>query len=119
MLRFTTIAAAMTIVSAPAPDALASPGASANLLTAQVAAAPQGMAKAQAVAAAAADLKAGAFHWAGDAGGGDPLLIAVSVADQKLYAYRAGALFAVSTVSTGRRGHETPLGVFPIMEKRR
>jgi lipoprotein-anchoring transpeptidase ErfK/SrfK len=72
-----------------------------------------------AVAAAAMALKPGDFHWRADTPPDGQVLIAVSVADQKLYAYRNGALFAVSTVSTGKRGHATPRGAFPIMEKRR
>jgi lipoprotein-anchoring transpeptidase ErfK/SrfK len=45
------------------------------------------------------------------------LKIVVSLPQQKAFVYKAGALVAVSSVSTGRRGHETPTGTFPIMEK--
>ena len=43
--------------------------------------------------------------------------IVVSIPQQKAFVYKAGALVAVSPVSTGKRGHETPTGIFPIMEK--
>lgn len=74
---------------------------------------------AAAVATAAGLLKPGEFHWQADDPGTGQVLVAVSIADQKLYAYRNGALFAVSTVSTGKRGHPTPRGTFPIIEKHR
>ena len=43
--------------------------------------------------------------------------IVVSLSQQKAFVYKAGALLAASPVSTGRRGHETPTGTFPILEK--
>ncbi|MEA3001087.1 MAG: hypothetical protein QOK17_2920 [Sphingomonadales bacterium] len=43
--------------------------------------------------------------------------IVVSLSQQKAFVYKAGALVAASRVSTGRRGHETPTGTFPILEK--
>lgn len=41
----------------------------------------------------------------------------VSIADQTAYLYRGDTLIAVSSVSTGREGHPTPVGVFPIKAK--
>jgi lipoprotein-anchoring transpeptidase ErfK/SrfK len=38
---------------------------------------------------------------------------------QRAFVYRGGTLIGVSSVSTGRPGHDTPTGRFPIMEKRR
>ncbi|MEA3062159.1 MAG: hypothetical protein QOJ94_1940 [Sphingomonadales bacterium] len=49
--------------------------------------------------------------------GGGPVRIVVSLSQQKAFVYKAGALLAASPVSTGRRGHETPVGTFPILEK--
>jgi len=43
--------------------------------------------------------------------------IVVSIPSQLAYVYRDGALIGVSTVSTGRRGKETPLGTFAVLEK--
>ena len=48
-----------------------------------------------------------------------PVTIAVSIELQRLYVYRGNELVAVSTVSTGRPGHRTPLGDFTILQKRR
>ena len=47
----------------------------------------------------------------------DRVQITVSIPDQKAYVYRGGTLIAVSTVSTGRPGHETPVGEFEILQK--
>ncbi|MBV9840546.1 MAG: L,D-transpeptidase family protein [Sphingomonadaceae bacterium] len=41
----------------------------------------------------------------------------VSLPQQRLYAFRDGALLATSPVSTGRRGHATPAGHFHILQK--
>jgi lipoprotein-anchoring transpeptidase ErfK/SrfK len=49
--------------------------------------------------------------------GDGPVRIVVSLSQQKAFVYKAGALLAASPVSTGRRGHETPTGIFPILEK--
>lgn len=52
-----------------------------------------------------------------DDGGTGPLSIIVSLADQRAYVYRGDRMIAVSSVSTGRDGKETPTGVFPILQK--
>jgi len=41
----------------------------------------------------------------------------VSIDAQLAYVYRNGVLTGVSTVSTGKKGHETPTGVFTILQK--
>jgi lipoprotein-anchoring transpeptidase ErfK/SrfK len=46
-----------------------------------------------------------------------PLIIAVSIEQQKLRVYDANGLFAESPVSTGMKGHSTPMGVFSIIQK--
>src|SRR3954468_11199342 len=46
-----------------------------------------------------------------------PVHVVVSLAEQKAFVFKAGRLIATSPVSTGKRGHETPTGIFPIMEK--
>jgi lipoprotein-anchoring transpeptidase ErfK/SrfK len=49
--------------------------------------------------------------------GDGPVRIVVSLSEQKAFVFKAGTLLAASPVSTGRRGHETPTGTFPILEK--
>lgn len=44
--------------------------------------------------------------------------ILVSIPQQRAWVFRGGELVATSRVSTGRRGHPTPTGTFPILEKR-
>ena len=46
-----------------------------------------------------------------------PLIIAVSIDQQKVRIYDANGLFAESPVSTGMKGHSTPMGVFSIIQK--
>lgn len=54
--------------------------------------------------------------WAAENG---VLQIVVSKDRQSLSLYRDGAEIATSRVSTGKRGHDTPTGIFSILEKRR
>lgn len=46
-----------------------------------------------------------------------PVSIVISIPDQKAYVYRGETLVAASTVSTGKDGKDTPLGIFPILQK--
>ncbi len=46
------------------------------------------------------------------------LRVVVSIPQQRAYVFEGGRLLESSRVSTGRRGHETPLGTFRIMEKK-
>jgi hypothetical protein len=48
-----------------------------------------------------------------------PLQIIISMADQRISVYDNDALIARSSVSTGIRGHPTPLGVFSVISKHR
>jgi hypothetical protein len=45
------------------------------------------------------------------------LKIVVSLPQQRAYVFRRGALVAAAPVSTGRRGHPTPIGTFRILQK--
>ena len=64
-----------------------------------------------------ADLKPGEWIWGGDSKTLGPMAVIVSLTEQRAYVYRNGILIAVSTVSTGKPGHETPTGVFTILQK--
>ena len=48
-----------------------------------------------------------------------PLIISVSIAQQRLRIYDANGLFAESPVSTGMPGHSTPMGVFSVIQKQK
>jgi hypothetical protein len=47
------------------------------------------------------------------------VLIVVSKSSRQMFVFKDGALWAKSPVSTGKRGHGTPTGVFPILQKRK
>jgi lipoprotein-anchoring transpeptidase ErfK/SrfK len=48
-----------------------------------------------------------------------PFELIISIADQHLSLYGSGGLIARAPVSTGMRGHATPLGVFSVIEKQK
>ena len=64
-----------------------------------------------------ADLKPGEWIWGGDDRTAGPMAVIVSLSEQRAYAYRNGILIAVTSVSTGKPGYETPTGVFTILQK--
>ncbi len=63
------------------------------------------------------DLKPGEWIWAGDDKSIGPMVVVASIDEQRMHVYRNGIEIAVSTISTGKPGHETPTGVFTILEK--
>ena len=65
------------------------------------------------------DLKKGQFLWMAEAVTSGPILMVVSITEQKAYVYRNGVLIGASTVSTGRPGHVTPTGVFTVLQKQK
>lgn len=66
---------------------------------------------------APAQLKPGEWIWGGDSRTMGPLAVVVSLTEQRAYVYRNGIPIGVTTVSTGKRGYETPTGVFTILQK--
>ncbi|MFD2498459.1 L,D-transpeptidase family protein [Rhizorhabdus histidinilytica] len=62
-------------------------------------------------------MKPGDFLWAPQVAPEGPVVIVVSIAQQRAYAYRNGVPIGISTVSTGKKGHETPTGVFTLLQK--
>src|SRR4051794_34496646 len=46
-----------------------------------------------------------------------PLIIAISIDQQKLRVYDANGFYAETPISTGMRGHSTPMGVFSVIQK--
>ena len=46
-----------------------------------------------------------------------PLIVAISIEKQVLMVYDADGFFAETPVSTGMRGHSTPMGVFSVIQK--
>src|SRR6476469_2080682 len=62
-------------------------------------------------------LKPGQYVWAPELGGDGPALVVVNLEAQRLVLFRNGVPVAASTVSSGKTGHETPTGVFTILQK--
>ncbi|HTO61514.1 MAG TPA: L,D-transpeptidase family protein [Bradyrhizobium sp.] len=48
-----------------------------------------------------------------------PLVVAISINEQKLKLYDANGFFAESPISTGMQGHPTPMGVFSVIQKQK
>ena len=69
------------------------------------------------IAADVRKLKPGQFTWQPELQPRGPISIIVSIKEQLLRVHRRGKLIGVSTVSTGKKGHETPMGVFTILQK--
>lgn len=69
------------------------------------------------VVEAAEQLKPGQFLWSPQVAPQGPVLMVVSLKTQRAVIYRNGVPIGISTVSTGRPGHETPTGVFVILQK--
>jgi hypothetical protein len=64
-----------------------------------------------------ATLKPGEFTWKGDAVPAGPIVVVVSLTEQRAYVYRNGIRIGATTVSTGKPGHQTPTGIFTILQK--
>jgi hypothetical protein len=88
------------------------------LVSAQALAVPFWGAKASSPAETApAALKPGEFVWAPGLAPDGPMVVVVSLTEQRAYAYRNGVEIGYTTVSTGKPGHETPTGIFTILQK--
>lgn len=84
-------------------------------VAAEVAPAP---ATAVALVDAAAMLAPDTFVWR-DPATAEPVTVVISLPLQRAYVYRGTTLVAVTTVSTGMDGKETPVGIYPVLQKHR
>ena len=66
-----------------------------------------------------AQLRRGEFLWMSAAVTVGPLVMVISLSEQRAYLYRNGILIGATTVSTGRPGYATPSGVFTILQKQK
>ncbi|MFL5298633.1 MAG: L,D-transpeptidase family protein [Phenylobacterium sp.] len=91
----------------------------AGLLAAGLAApaAGQGVKTSEITGADIARLRPGRFIWTPELAPIGPMVMVVSLEAQQAYVYRNGVRIGVSTVSTGKKGKETPSGVFTILQK--
>lgn len=63
------------------------------------------------------DLKPGEWVWDAAAEPQGPILVVVSLTEQRAYVYRNGVRIGVATASTGKPGYATPTGVFTVLQK--
>jgi len=70
-----------------------------------------------AIAETVRKMKPGEYLWAPDVAPDGPVLVIVSLDTQRAYVYRNGLPIGISTVSTGKSGHETPTGIFTVLQK--
>jgi L,D-transpeptidase catalytic domain len=64
-------------------------------------------------------LRPGEYVWHPEVAPDGPVVVVVSLDEQRVYVYRNGIAIGLSTISSGRKGHETPPGVFTILQKDR
>lgn len=62
-------------------------------------------------------LRPGQYVWAPKIAPHGPMLLIVNIATQRAVLFRNGVPIGASTISTGRAGHETPTGVFSVLQK--
>lgn len=65
----------------------------------------------------AESLKPGDWVWGANLAPNGPVLVYVDLGRQQASVYRNGIRIGVSTISSGKPGHETPNGVFTILQK--
>jgi predicted dithiol-disulfide oxidoreductase (DUF899 family) len=63
-------------------------------------------------------LKPGQYLWRDVPLAAGPERVVVSLSDQLAYLYRGDTLVAVSTISSGKSGRDTPTGIFSVLDKR-
>ena len=63
------------------------------------------------------DLAQGEFVWEPEVSTTGPVVVLVSLNKQQAFVYRNGITIGYTLVSTGKKGHETPTGVFTILQK--
>ncbi|WP_263384811.1 L,D-transpeptidase [Granulicella arctica] len=100
-LRLAVVVAAGLLSSAYAPSARAQ---SSSSLTPNIASGVEA-------------LMPGQYLWAPMVSPSGPVVAVISLTKQRVYVYRNGVLIGVATVSTGKPGHQTPTGVFTVLQK--
>jgi hypothetical protein len=65
----------------------------------------------------AEQLRPGQWVWAPNIAPKGPVLVYVDLTRQRATVYRNGVRIGVSTISSGKPGHDTPTGVFTILQK--
>jgi hypothetical protein len=69
------------------------------------------------VETSATELRPGQWVWSAGPAPQGPIVVVVNLDQQRGYAYRNGVLIGTTTVSTGKKGFQTPTGVFHTLQK--
>ena len=93
-------------------------GAALSLLLGLAPLAPAAAKDAASIEASAQQLRPGGFVWEPADATQGPVEIVISLGSQRAFVYRGGTLIGVSTISSGKTGHESPTGRFQILQKR-
>ena len=64
------------------------------------------------------DIKPGKFVWRDVPASAGSERVVISLGDQLAYLYRGNTLVAVSTISSGKPGNDTPAGIFSVHTKK-
>ena len=87
---------------------------------------PSAITSARSVQAASLDhpetldaLQPGQFLWQPERASRGPLVMVVSLPEQRMHVYRDGVRIGITTISSGKAGKETPTGNFEILQKKR
>ena len=64
-------------------------------------------------------LKPGEFEWHPEASLSGEIVMLVSLPTQEIHVYRGGTRIGRSSISSGKAGNDTPVGAFPILQKRK
>lgn len=59
------------------------------------------------------------YFWHPELAASGPIVIVISLDEQRIYVYRNGLAVGASRISSGRAGYETPTGVYTILQKAR
>jgi hypothetical protein len=88
------------------------------ILATSVTARAAGHTKGRAVQPFTSEFKPGDYVWHPEISPAGPVVVIVSLPEQRMYVYRNGVRIGRSTVSTGKKGHTTPTGMFTILQKK-
>ena len=64
------------------------------------------------------EFRPGDYVWKPEVSPAGPVVVVISVPEQKMAVFRNGVRIGTATVSTGSKGHDTPTGVFTVLQKK-
>ncbi len=64
-------------------------------------------------------MRPGEYRWLAQVPDTGEAKVVIDILTQRFYVYRGGQLVGVSTISSGKKGRETPLGLWAVMLKKK